>query len=154
MPPRGDSEYRRINNPEYRLHYVGDVGALLVSYDKVCRAWNVPSREEPLAKRLKDHQYDQGGKEPKKDGASGPPLIRLDLSGINIPPGHLNALVCAIMGRGPELKVGVCELVATRCSCCGTHQRFVHARERCTTVYPCRSHMLHLNARYTAPRAR
>ena len=74
--PSLDGEYRRHPRPEYRLHYSGDVGRLLVGYDKVCRFVNVRTIEEALAARLKDHQSPADGKQDE------PTLSRLDLSGV------------------------------------------------------------------------
>ena len=96
--PSLDGEYRRHPRPEYRLHYSGDVGRLLVGYDKVCRFVNVRTIEEALAARLKDHQSPADGKQDE------PTLSRLDLSGVVVPGSHVHALVCAILARGPELR--------------------------------------------------
>ena len=65
--PSLDGEYRRHPRPEYRLHYSGDVGRLLVGYDKVCRFVNVRTIEEALAARLKDHQSPADGKQDEAD---------------------------------------------------------------------------------------
>ena len=97
--PLLDGEYRTHPRPEYRSHYSGDLGRLLVAYDRVCRFVNVRTTEEALAARLKDHQSPADGKQQDE-----PILTRLDLSGVAIPGGHVHALVCAILARGPELK--------------------------------------------------
>ena len=59
----------------------------------------VNANHRGAAARLKDHQSPADGKQQDE-----PILTRLDLSGVAIPGGHVHALVCAILARGPELK--------------------------------------------------